>query len=94
MRLFNATRAARKFSEVLDEAQRAPVAIYRHDRPCAVVLDHELFRAYQAAYDAAREERYLDMLEKALAELADDKLGRGQRTAAAARRLAAGVEKT
>ncbi len=92
MRLFEATRAAKKFGAVLDAARHAPVAIYRNGRPSAVMLDYELFRAYQTAYEAVREERYLTLIENALADLADGRLGRGDRTLAAARRLANGVE--
>ena len=88
MRLYEAGRAAKNFGEMLEDARNASVAIYRHGRPCAVVIDHRLFNAYRTAYEAAREDRYLSLIDTALEQMAEGKLRRGDRTMAQARRLA------
>ena len=45
MRNYSATEAKQRLAALLDEAQREPVAIYRHNREVAVVLStHEYAR--------------------------------------------------
>lgn len=87
MRMITARDAAKSFGALLDDAAKQPVAVCRHGRPCAVVMDHGLFRKYQAAYEAAVEQRYAALLDRTVQQLAEGRLKEGQLTFAEARRV-------
>jgi prevent-host-death family protein len=87
MRTFTAREAYKKFGALLEAADAGPVAILKAGRPRAVVLSARRFEDYQKAYDKENEERFADLIQLSLDLLKEDKLGKGQRALALARRL-------
>jgi hypothetical protein len=90
MRIFSARTAAKTFGAVLDAADAGPVSIHRHGRKRAVVIGWRLFEEYRKAYDDAVEDRYFDILERGLDQLAKGSLGNGRRAAGLAARIVTG----
>lgn len=52
MTTITSREAQNKFGQLLDEAQKEPVVITRHERPVAVVLSRERYEELEALEDA------------------------------------------
>lgn len=52
---WNIANARQNFRQLLQDAQRAPQSIYKHDRFVAAVLDAESFAAFQAWRQSQRQ---------------------------------------
>jgi prevent-host-death family protein len=94
MRLISARDAARSFGAMLDELRsKGPVTILRHGRKTAVMMDAERFEEYRKAYESAEECRMIEALEHCVNELAEGRLGRGERAHALAKRIRDGDDR-
>lgn len=93
MKVMTATAASKKFGALLDAAEAGPVTILKDGRPRAVVLSARSFDEHRRAYEKESEERFADMIHLGLDLLKEDKLGKGQRALALARRLRLHEEK-
>ncbi len=79
MTSFATKAAARRFSSVLKEADRAPVFIERHKRPRAVVVSIRRFRLYEKLLAQLLDEAAVDSLESALEMTRQGRLGLARR---------------
>lgn len=75
MRTFTANEAKTRFGEFLDQAQREPVRVMRHDRVVGVMVSAQDYEAMRAFYADRLRETLRESAEAAAASgLTDEKL--------------------
>ena len=75
MRTFTANEAKTRFDEFLDQAQREPVRVMRHDRVVGVMVSAQDYEAMRAFYADRLRETLRESAEAAAASgLTDEKL--------------------
>jgi prevent-host-death family protein len=79
MSKFSTKEAAKRFYEVLREAETRPVVINRHRRPRAVVMSISRFRLYEKILAHVAEDAAIGAMEEALWKAREGRLGLAHR---------------